>query len=279
MVTINSLSSNKLSFYRTQNYFKRYGEAHTVEEFKEYCQWAQDNNVDLYILGNGSNTLFVPKTVNSLIVKNCLNKSIKPLSENRVEVSSSVMIPEILKYCYKNSLDSFYYLASVPASIGGALAMNAGRGRNFGVTIYDFVESVTFLENGEIKTLTAAEINKGYRETIFTGIHSRLILNAIFKFENKQFEADPILERREWAKEHQDNVEPNCGSVFKFAYQPIMNILKGVKIGQARYSAKTANWILNQSSESTSLMLLITMTKLLHFMVGRRAVLEIIIVK
>ncbi|MEW6498209.1 MAG: UDP-N-acetylenolpyruvoylglucosamine reductase, partial [Cyanobacteriota bacterium] len=130
-----------------------------------------------------------------------------------------------------------------------------------------------------VKTLTTDEIKKGYRETIFTGIHSRLILSAILKFEKKQFESDPILERREWAKEHQDNVQPNCGSVFKFAYQPIMNSLKGFRIGQARYSSKTVNWILNQSNESTSILILITITKLLHFIVARRAVLEIILVK
>lgn len=279
MVKVDTLTSNSISHYRTENCFKRYGEVHNIDEFQEYCHWAQANHVDLYIVGNGSNTLFATKTVNSLVLKNSIGKYIKPLPELRLEVSSSVTISELLRYCYKNSLDTFYYLASVPATIGGALAMNAGRGKSYGATVYDFVESVTFFENGYLKTLTNAEIKRSYRETIFTGIHSRFILSAVFKFEQKEFESDPILERREWAKEQQDNVRPNCGSVFKSAYYPILNRLQGLRVGKASYSSKTYNWILNKSSNSTSIMLLITIAKLLHSIVGRRAVLELIVVK
>jgi len=78
-------------------------------------------------------------------------------------VSSSVPLTDVLKYCYENSLDSFYYLSSVTATIGGALAMNAGRGSRHGISIYDFVERVTFFEDGLIKTLENNDIKKGYR--------------------------------------------------------------------------------------------------------------------
>lgn len=279
MVEVKSYTLNNISHYRTKNYFKRYGEIYSIDEFIEYCEWAQKNHVDLYIVGNGSNTFFAKKTVNTLVIKNNLQKYIKPLSELRIEVSSSVMVSEVLKYCAKNSLDSFYYLASVPATIGGALAMNAGRGKDYGVTIYDFVESVTFFEDGHIKTLAVNEIERTYRETIFTGIHSRLILSTILKFEKKEFEDNPVVERREWAKEHQDNVGPNCGSVFKFSYIPILNMLKGLAFGKACYSAKTSNWILNKSSDPKNIVILITIAKSLHFIVGRKAILEIIVVK
>jgi len=279
MVKVDSLTSSNLSFYRTLNHFKRYGEFHSLEEFQEYCDWANQQQVELYIVGNGSNTLFAAQSISSLVLKNKLAKLIKPLPNSRLEVSSSVMITEVLKYCYENCLNSFYYLASVPATIGGALAMNAGRGRNYDVSIYDFIESVTFYDDGQIQTLTGAEIKKGYRETIFTGIHSRLILSAIFQFVPEQFSCDPILERREWAKSHQDNVGPNCGSVFKSACPPILKVLQGLKIGKASYSAKTGNWILNRSSDSKGILMLIAIAKFLHLAVGKKALLELITVK
>lgn len=278
MVKVDSLTSNNISFYRTLTHFKQYGEFHTLAEFQDYCDWAKQNQVELYILGNGSNTLFT-SNVNSLVLKNKLAKAIKPLANHRLEISSPVMVAEVLKYCYENSLDSFYYLASVPATIGGALAMNAGRGRNYNVSIYDFVESVTFYSDGKLQTVKTNEIKIAYRETIFTGIHSRLIFSAVFQFAPKQFACDPILERREWAKSHQDNVGPNCGSVFKAACPPILKALQGLRLGKASYSTKTSNWILNRSSDSRAIFTLIRIAKLLHRAIGKKAILEIIIVK
>jgi len=273
---IESLTTNSLSHYRTCHYFKRVGEISSIDDLQEYCNWAKENKVNIYIIGNGSNTLFVRKNVESLILKNKLPKYIKPLAEDKVEVSSSVSIMEVLKYCYQNSRNSFYYLASVPATIGGALAMNAGRGRQHNCTIYDFVESVTFFEDGCIKTLPTREIVKDYRETIFTGMHSKLILSAVFKFENTEFQENPITSRQIWAKEHQDNTAPNCGSVFKSANYKILSKLKGTLIGRAMFSAKTDNWILNKSDSAYPIILLIKIAQFLHFITMQKIALEVI---
>jgi UDP-N-acetylmuramate dehydrogenase len=171
-MTIKSIESNKLSFYRTYHKFENYAEFKNIEEFIFYYQWAKQNKVDFYIIGNGSNTLFGRKKVKTLILKNSLTRDIKPVSAETIKASSSTLIIDLLKYCYDNSLDSFYYLASVPATIGGALAMNAGRGREHNKTIYDFVESVTFFDGSQVRTLKNSEIDRSYRCTIFTGINN-----------------------------------------------------------------------------------------------------------
>jgi UDP-N-acetylmuramate dehydrogenase len=201
---------------------------------------------------------------------------LNPLPENRLEVSSSASIMEVLKYCYQNSLESFYYLASVPATIGGALAMNAGRGRSHGLTIYDFVESVTFFENGSIKKLKNHQLERHYRETMFTGKHSKLILSAVFKFEAACFDENPLTSRQAWAKEHQDNTSPNCGSVFKVGNSLILKTIRGLSIGKARFSSKTNNWILNKSKSSNSILLIIKIVKIIHILTGQKIALELI---
>lgn len=276
MVKIKSLVSNKLSHYRTLHSFERYAEISSIKEFQEYCQWAKINNFKLYILGNGSNTFFSKKSINTLIVKNKLPKNIKLLSEYRLEVSSSTLVMDVLKYCQENNWDSFYYLASVPATIGGALAMNAGRGKHYGYTIYDFVESITFFDNGEIKTLLKDEIERSYRQTIFTGIQNKIILSAVFTFSPLQSKENLLMDRLKWSKNFQDYTAPNCGTVFKSACSPIMKILKGLSFGKASFSPKTGNWILNKSENSNSISRLIFIAKTLHFFTGRKIDLEII---
>lgn len=71
---IKSITDSNLSFYRSSHYFERYAEFHTIEQFRQYCNWAKANNVKIYILGNGSNTLFVKKNIKSLILKNQMIK-------------------------------------------------------------------------------------------------------------------------------------------------------------------------------------------------------------
>ena len=93
---IKSLSTDKLSFYRTKHNFERYGEFHTVEEFIQYCQWAKDNKVTAYVLGNGSNTLFSSKKISSLVLKNKLNTDIEPIGEGRLKISSSTQVMDVL---------------------------------------------------------------------------------------------------------------------------------------------------------------------------------------
>lgn len=217
MYDVKDTFSSSLSYYKTGHRFKNYAEFSSLEEYKFYFQYAKDNHLKLHILANGSNTLFNGKIINSLILKNKIPQSIIPISTNKIKVSSTVPTIKLLKFCLKNSLDSFYYLASVPATVGGALAMNAGRGKIHNMTIYDFVESVSFYNPSTdiIETLEKDKIVKGYRETIFTGSQPLLIIDCIFNFPSVAMEFDPILARQNWSKEHQDNSSPNCGSVFK----------------------------------------------------------------
>lgn len=276
MVAIKKVTTSRLSFYRTNHTFRRYVEFSSVAEFCEHKRWAKRNNVNFYILGNGSNTLFVRREVRTLVLKNCMKKYINPLDTTRVEVSSSVLILDLLRYCQKRSLDSFYYLASVPATIGGALAMNAGRGREHNLTIYDFVKTVTFVEGCEVKTLKNSEIERGYRETIFTGKNNCLILSAVFEFHTSTATDNPISSRRAWSKKHQDYTAPNCGSVFKESHPKILKRLKNLQIGKAQFSSKTYNWILNSSDSSVPIVILVRIAQFLHFSVRKKAVLEVI---
>ncbi|WP_035994116.1 FAD-binding protein [Leptolyngbya sp. KIOST-1] len=284
MRNIEFLTSKNLSFYRTNHKFEHYSEFKSVEEFKEILSYADENNLKVYILGNGSNTFFCGSKIKTLVLKNNLEKEIKVVSKTDthsiIRASSSVLAIDILKICFSETLDAFYYLSSVPATIGGALAMNAGRGKHFNRTIYDFVEHLEVFDHKEnrIKILKKSEVVKGYRETIFTGIQSQLILGVEFKFPKHQFEGNPILERCKWSKENQDNAIPNCGSVFSSADPKILESIKGLRIGEARFSKKTSNWISNKSSNYIYIYLLIVLAKILHLVKKKKAKLEIILV-
>lgn len=281
MSKVQTIKTEALSFYRTKHRFEAYAEFSSIEEFKGYCDWARERNLPIYILGNGSNTFFCRRNIKSLVLKNNLPKKIEVISENKIRTSSSTTTMEVLKYCYHNSLNSFYYLASVPATIGGALAMNAGRGKAHNLSIYDYVENVSFFDakDKEVKTLNKSEIVKGYRTTVFTGVQSSLILEATLKFEATVFASNPITERCKWSKQNQDYSAPNCGSVFKDSDSQILSRLMDFKLGKSSFSGKTKNWILNHSKSHVDVLILIRIAQALHYFKRKKALPEIILVK
>ncbi len=279
----NTCESSQLSWYRTRHRFMHYGEFDTIERLQEYQKQASAQKLATYILGNGSNTLFSAPTVQTVILKNTFPRTIEALGNNRFRISSSVPLMQILRYCLKHNLESFYYLSSVPAQLGGALAMNAGRGKAFNLSIFDFVESVTYVENGLLTTLEKKDIHTDYRKTIFTGIQNCFIISAVLHFPARAHtQENPILERIHWAKEHQDHSLPNCGSVFSECNRHIMHMLKGKSYTNAKWSDKTANWLVNTDktgvSNSDAMLKLIKSARLYHSLLLQNCKTELILV-
>ncbi len=281
MADIRAIQSERLSTFRTQHDFQFYGEFQTVEEFLEFQRWASANSHRLYILGNGSNTLYTRRRIRTLILKNRLDAWMNDLGEGRLECSSSLPVMRILKHCEASNLDSFYYLASVPATFGGALAMNAGLG--VGGTIYDFVESVTYIEDGRILTVRCEDLERAHRKTMFTGVHDRLIISGIVKFPSRPLESSEIRKRIEWCHSHQDIRFPNCGSVFR-TYTPwILRRIRGLPVAGIKYpffhtqfTRKVNNWIICNNRSSWPIVCLIRFVQGIHRLFGKRAETELI---
>lgn len=278
---IQSIISDKLSTYRSEHEFEHYAEITGIQDVCRLQAWALENNIRTYVLGNGSNVLFKRRRVKSLIVKNRLPAAIEALGEDRFRVSSSTSLAKLLKFMYDAGRDCCYYLASVPATVGGAVAMNAGRGRSFGISIFDFVEEVEFVEAGEIKSLRKDQIPHEYRKTLFTGQTDKVITNVIMTCPQRMMETNPIADRVSFSKQAQDHSLPNCGSVFKQYNVRIMSLLsKGsFSLFGAKWSRKTINWIVNSSNSSVGVQVQISIAKILHLLLRKRAVLEVIVIE
>lgn len=276
---------NRLSLYRTDHEFRSYMELHSYEQLPELAAVIAANPAkSVYMLGNGSNVLFSKKVIKSIVVKNRLPRFINELKPELLEVSGSCMIMEVLRHCFRSGLDSFYYLASVPATIGGALAMNAGRGRGHHMTVYDFVQDITYFDfrlSQEI-TATPAELGLDYRRTPFSGPSPGVILRATFCFQQWEFGGlNPIEERQSFSRETQDHSAPNCGSVFReFDMKLLQRVRrKHWKMGKARFSGKTLNWLLNESQSPRSALGLIHRVEWIHRLLGKPISREIVVIK
>ena len=223
-----------------------------IEELKYIVNYANKNDIELNIIGNGSNTLVKDKGIRGITVCPCFEDiDIKWKNDIAiVNVGSGVKLPVLANELLKNEIEGFEFASGIPGSIGGAIRMNAGA---YGGEMKQIVDSVTFVdEKGDVVTLKNEDINFSYRYSRFKE-KKEIITNVTFKLckgNTKEIKEkmDDLNGRR---IEKQPLNMPSGGSTFKrgngFITSQIIDEagLKGYKIGGAQVSEKHAGFIVN----------------------------------
>lgn len=94
-------------------------------ELKYILKFANENNIQITILGNGSNVLVLDKGIRGIVLKIELG-NIEFLENNEVLVESGVKLGFLAQKLLKENLSGFEAAAGIPGTIGGGLRMNAG---------------------------------------------------------------------------------------------------------------------------------------------------------
>ncbi|HIJ21488.1 MAG: UDP-N-acetylmuramate dehydrogenase [Gammaproteobacteria bacterium] len=151
------------------------------------------------------------------------------------------------------------FLAGIPGSVGGALAMNAGA---FGQEIWSRVESVEVVDRGGVvETLMADRFQANYRALIRIDDTAPFwFLSAIFQRSN--LDREETHEKMQQQLKQRNATQPmsyySCGSVFKnpqgdHAGRLIEAAgLKGFTLGGARVSEQHANFIIHQGEATAT---------------------------
>ncbi len=201
-------------------------------------------------LGLGSNLLVRDGGFNGTVILTMgrLDR-VDMLDDFRVRAEAGVTSSKLARISAHHGLCGVEFLAGVPGTLGGALAMNAGA---FGGETWEWVEQVETVDrSGEVRLRQAEEFEIGYRSV--KGIKGEWFLAAIFKLEPGDSESamnaiQKLLEKR---ASTQPIGLPSCGSVFRnpegdYAARLIEQAgLKGSCIGKACVSEKHANFIIN----------------------------------
>jgi len=207
-------------------------------------------------LGLGSNLLIrdggFPGTVIMLLGRlNSLS-----IEGDEVRVDAGVSCAKVARECARANLTGAAFLAGIPGTMGGALAMNAGA---FGGETWRHVISVETIDRkGNRHKRNADEYQVGYRSV--SGPADEWFTAAIFQFEQGDGSAasagiKQLLARR---AETQPMGAASCGSVFTnpendHAARLIESCgLKGYRIGGAVVSEKHANFIINDNNASAN---------------------------
>lgn len=208
-------------------------------------------------VGLGSNLLVRDGGVRgTVIMTSGLLKQIELLDEGLVRAEAGVACAKVARFCARHHLTGAEFLAGIPGTMGGALAMNAGA---FGGETWRHVAAVETLDGRGGRHLRQPEaFEVSYRRVIgvsgewFVAAHLRLHRGDTDTASGRIKE---LLERRGAT---QPIGLPSCGSVFRnpqgdHAARLIEACgLKGVCIGGACVSEKHANFIINTGSATAA---------------------------
>lgn len=225
-------------------------------------------NIPLYMIGLGSNLLVRDGGFNGVIVGlharlNDLFISHMDGAEGSIFAGAGVPCAKLARFTCKSNLVGSEFLAGIPGTVGGALAMNAGC---YGGETWNIVERVQVIERSgniierkvddyRIEYRSVARklgIENGVDEEWFVGAWFRLIRGdgSVSKQKIKQLLTARIAT--------QPLDYPNAGSVFRnpagdYAARLIeFSNLKGLQIGGAMVSNKHANFIINTGNATAA---------------------------
>ena len=228
-------------------------------QVEELVKYSKENNLKLYIIGNGSNLLVSDEGIRGIVAKIIFDdiKFEEDKEKILVTVGAGCKVMVLAQLLKKKEITGFEELSGFPGTIGGANYMNAGA---YGREMKDvIVETKVYnKETGKIEILKNEEQKLEYRSSIFKN-KKYVILETTLRLQKGKTEKNEkkLNEYLMQRKEKQPLEYPSAGSTFKrgegFITAKLIDEcgLKGFQIGGAQISEKHAGFIINKDNATT----------------------------
>lgn len=261
-----NVSLKEFNSWRIPATAKHFAEPRGKQELQEVYHWALGQKLPIFILGSGTNVLVPDTEFPGLVIfmgkLSGLTEKIRSFDETQyLEIRSlaGTSKMELLKVFLRHSLTPAVFLAGIPGTVGGGVAMNAGVGEQ--ILPREFCEIVSSIEvldhHGNFHTIPSHQLSWRYRHC--DGWQPNIITEVLLHWPMRP--DNTVQQRVRLANQKrlqtQPLNQPNSGSVFKNPPQAKAAKLiedcglKGHCIGGAQVSNKHANFIVNLG-EATS---------------------------
>jgi UDP-N-acetylmuramate dehydrogenase len=227
------------------------------EDLEAVARAVRETRVPWFVIGKGSNVLVSDRGFAGLVLRLGRGFAWSSLDGSRLSAGAALPLPRLAGAALAASLTGLEFGVAIPASLGGAVRMNAGA---HGRSMSDVVGAVELfsMEAGRRSSLPAAEVAFGYRVSHLP--RGSLVVGATADLEPGEPASIRRLmdEARAWRRATQPLAEPNCGSVFTnppgdHAARLVEEAgAKGLTNGGATVSTKHANFIVTAPGSTAS---------------------------
>jgi len=220
----------------------------TVTEMQEALQFCRKEQLPFFILGKGSNCLFHDQGFPGVVLQNKINFC--HWEDPFVRVGSGYSFSLLGSQSARRNLTGLEFASGIPATIGGAIFMNAGAN---GRETFDSLHSVSYLhEDGKLVEYKKEDLSFGYRFSSFQTLKGAIV-SAVFQLELGVDARKNQLQIIDYRKKTQPLKEQSAGCIFRnpgkgLSAGAIIEQcgLKGLTVGGAKISEIHANFIVNE---------------------------------
>lgn len=225
-----------------------------VDDIRHALRFAARDQLSVTVIGGGNNVLVGDRGVRGVTLKpeGCLGRA--EFQGEEALAGAGVSLSGLIREAAALNLGGIECLIGIPATIGGALAMNAGTPDGW---IGDFVSAVYFLHpDGTLGEFKPGPGPLGYRA--FQPPPGAVLIGCRLRFQRRAT-AEIHRELKQRLK-HKKTTQPlalaSAGFVWRnpagdSAAKLIEKVgLRGKRIGGAEISAKNANFIVNRGGAS-----------------------------
>ena len=149
----------------------------SLDELKQAIEFGRRNNLEIFVLGHGSNILISDEGFRGLVIK--IELFGIEFTDNKIIAGAGESWDKIVELSVERELYGIENMSFIPGTVGGAVIGNIGA---YGNEIKDVVESVEVLnvENLETISLNKNECRFDYRNSIFKTEKKDYIITKIF---------------------------------------------------------------------------------------------------
>ena len=221
----------------------------TVGSFREVSEalaWAAGADLPVAVIGKGSNLLIADAGFTGLVLRLSGRLSSIVVRDRQLWCGGGASLPRAVQRAAKAGLAGLEFGASIPGSVGGAVAMNAGAYRS---ELKDVLRWAVICAPDGRRRVGPADLDLGYRRSGL--LHNEVVAAAAFDLHPDDPEAifARLGELRGQRRASQPQGVRTFGSVFANPAGDSSGRLlesvgcKGMVVGNARFSPVHANFI------------------------------------
>ena len=242
------LSLAPLTTFRIGGPAALYVEPDSQEDLVAVAEAVAATGIPCLVLGKGSNILVADEGFDGLVIR--LGRGFRWAARDgdRLSAGGSMPLPALAGVALRHGLSGLEFAVAIPATLGGAVVMNAGA---HGGEMAQVVDAITVfrLDLGLTETLTHAQLGFSYRHSVVP--EAGVVIGASVHLSQgvDQEIRSRMHQAKEWRRRTQPLAEPNCGSVFTNPTGDHAARLieaaggKALQVGGATVSQKHANFI------------------------------------
>ncbi len=216
-------------------------EVFTTEQMLEAFQM----NLKAMVIGKGSNCLFEDQGFDGLVILNKIDFC--HWEKECVKVGAGYSFSLLGVQTARKGFAGLEFASGIPASVGGAVFMNAGAN---GKETCSALKSVEYCDGHSIRTYLKEELEFGYRTSSFQKMKGAIV-SASFSLKQNPDARKNQLKIIEYRMRTQPLKEKSAGCIFRNPVNSSAGALieqvglKGLQVGGAKISETHANFIIN----------------------------------